>query len=108
VDNKIAIQRIVWFVLLTLYPLDGKQPGPDKYDILQPATNKLSDVYKILFSANFDSHDNLKDVKTLPNIPIKAPLQVPIEMLFNITANLHHLITPANENKIPSSCMTEY
>ncbi|XP_067023731.1 uncharacterized protein [Acropora muricata] len=48
---------------------------------LQPATNKLGDVYETLFSEKFDAHDALEDVKALRKILFTAPLQVPNETL---------------------------
>ena len=48
---------------------------------LQPATNKLGDVYETLFSDKFDAHDALEDVKALRKILFTAPLQVPNETL---------------------------
>ncbi|XP_068724235.1 uncharacterized protein [Montipora capricornis] len=48
---------------------------------LQPAANKLGDVYETLFSDKFDAHDALEDVKALRKILFTAPLQVPNETL---------------------------
>ena len=48
---------------------------------LQPATNKLGDVYETLFSDKFEAHDALEDVKALRKILFTAPLQVPNETL---------------------------
>ena len=48
---------------------------------LQPATNKLGDVYETLFSEKFDAHDALEDVKALRKILFTTPLQVPNETL---------------------------
>ena len=50
---------------------------------LQAATNKLSDVYETLFSAKFDAHDALEDVKALRKILFSPPLQVPNDKLVN-------------------------
>lgn len=50
---------------------------------LQPATNKLGDVYETLFSDKFDANDALEDVKALRKILFTAPLQVPNETLVN-------------------------
>ena len=40
-------------------------------------------MYKTLFSAKFDAHDALEDVKALRKILFTAPLQVPNETLVN-------------------------
>lgn len=48
---------------------------------LQPATNKLGDVYETLFSDKFDAHDALEDVEALRKILFTAPLQVQNETL---------------------------
>ena len=47
------------------------------------STNKLSDVYESLFSAKFDAHDALEDVKALRKMLFTPPLQVPNEKLIN-------------------------
>ena len=47
------------------------------------STNKLSDVYESLFSANFDAHDALEDIKALRKILFTPPLQVPNDKLIN-------------------------
>ena len=41
---------------------------------LEAATNKLSDVCETLFSAKFDAHDALEDVKALRNDLFTPPL----------------------------------
>ena len=48
---------------------------------LQPATNKLSEIYETLFSSKFAAHDALEDVKALRKILFTSPLKVPIETL---------------------------
>ena len=40
-------------------------------------------MYKTLFSAKFDAHDALEDVKARRKILFTAPLQVPSETLVN-------------------------
>ena len=48
---------------------------------LQPAPNKLGDVYETLFSDKFDTHDALENIKALRKIFFTAPLQGPNKTL---------------------------
>jgi len=57
---------------------------------------------KPCFVHKFNAHDALEDVKALRKILFTAPIQVPNETLVN-----HMKLTLSNENKIPSSRMTE-
>jgi len=50
---------------------------------LQPATNKLGDVYEALFPDKFDTHDALEDVKALRKTLFTGPLQVPNKTLIS-------------------------
>lgn len=50
---------------------------------LKSATNKLSDVYETLFSAKFEAHDALEDVKALRKILFTGPLQISGEQVVN-------------------------
>ena len=47
------------------------------------STNKLSDVYESLFSAKFDAHNALEDVKALRKMLFTPSLQVQNEKLIN-------------------------
>lgn len=59
---------------------------------LKSATNKLSDVYETLFSAKFEAHDALEDVKALRKILFTGPLQINGEQVVN-----HGKCVSANE-----------
>ena len=77
---------------------------------LQPATNKLGDVYETLFSDKFDAHDTFEDIKALRNssLPLHCKFQT---RHWPVTANVHRLLTPSkkppswNDAKIPSTRM---
>lgn len=62
-------------------------------------------MYKTLFSAKFDAHDTLEDVKTLRKILSTAPLQIPKK---NTVQSQQIYIAQIYKNKIPSSRKTEY
>ena len=79
---------------------------------LQPATNKLGDVYETLFSDKFEAHDALEDVKALRKIPLPRHCKFQTRH-WSVTANAHRRITPStkppswNGDKTSSSHMTE-